>query len=29
MTYKDVHDILKSLDDEPKHNSHEGFHRIK
>ena len=29
MTQKDVYDILKSLDDEPEHNSHEGFNRSK
>ena len=29
MTNKDVYDILKSLDDEPEHNSHEGFNRSK
>ena len=27
MTNQDVYDILKSLDDEPDHNSHEGFNR--
>ena len=29
MTQKDVYDILKSLDDEPESNSHEGFNRSK
>ena len=29
MTNKDDYDILKSLDDEPEHNSHEGFNRSK
>ena len=29
MSNKDVYDILKSLDDEPDHNSHEGFNRSK
>ena len=27
MNNKDVYDILKSLDDEPEQNSHEGFNR--
>ena len=27
MKNKDVYDILKSLEDEPDHNSHEGFNR--
>ena len=27
MTNKDVYDILKSLEEEPEHNSHEGFNR--
>ena len=27
MTNQDAYDILKSLDDEPDHNSHEGFNR--
>ena len=27
MKNKDVYDILKSLDDEPGHNAHEGFNR--
>ena len=27
MRNQDVYDILKSLDDEPEHNSHEGFNR--
>ena len=27
MKNKDVYDILKSLEDEPEHNSHEGFNR--
>jgi hypothetical protein len=27
MKNKDVYDILKSLDEEPEHNSHEGFNR--
>ena len=27
MKNKDVYDILKSLDDEPDNNSHEGFNR--
>ena len=27
MKNKDVYDILKSLDDESEHNSHEGFNR--
>ena len=27
--HKDVYDILKSLDDEPEHDSHEGFNRSK
>ena len=27
MKNKDVYDILKSLDDEPEFNSHEGFNR--
>ena len=29
MKNKDVYDILKSLEDEPEHNSHEGFNRSK
>ena len=27
MNNQDVYDILKSLEDEPEHNSHEGFNR--
>ena len=27
MSNKDVYDILKSLDEEPEHNSEEGFNR--
>ena len=27
MKNKDVYDILKSLDEEPEQNSHEGFNR--
>ena len=27
MKNKDVYDILKSLDEEPDQNSHEGFNR--
>ena len=27
MKNKNTYDILKSLDDEPDHNSHEGFNR--
>ena len=27
MTNKDVYDILKSLEEEPEHDSHEGFNR--
>ena len=27
MKNKDVYDILKSLDEEPEKNSHEGFNR--
>ena len=29
MKNEDVYDILKSLDDEPEQNSHEGFNRSK
>jgi hypothetical protein len=29
MKNKDVYDILKSLDDEPEQDSHEGFNRSK
>ena len=27
MKYTDVDDILKSLEEEPEHHSHEGFNR--
>ena len=27
MKNKDVYDILKTLDEEPEHNTHEGFNR--
>ena len=29
MKNKDVYDILKSLDEEPEQDSHEGFNRSK